>query len=106
MRIPKRYFVITLAILSACGHGTVTITAAIPSAYDGDVFITPCVSGQPVVAHIDNKGQGQTSTCIEKGSMVNVFFVRGTTQTQVDPGRVHIEIAGDGVPGGIKISRQ
>jgi hypothetical protein len=94
----KYCVVIALAALLACTRRPVTVNVELPLDYRGEVTVELCVSGKPGVAHIDQRGQGQTSICVGKGERVGVFCVQGKTRTEIAEEQVRVETTGDGFP--------
>jgi hypothetical protein len=90
--------VIALAALLACARRPVPVGVELPKGYLGEVTVELCVSGQPSVAHVDQRGQGKTSICVGKNERVGVFEVQGDTRTEIAQERVRIETTGDGFP--------
>jgi hypothetical protein len=101
----KYCVVIALTVLLACTRRPVSISVEVPPDYRGGVTVELCVSGKPGVAHIDQRGQGQTSVCVGKGEGVSVFYVQGDTRTEIAEERVRVETTGDGVPRLVTFSR-
>jgi hypothetical protein len=102
----RKYCVgIALAVLPACTRRPVSISVEIPPDYRGRVTVELCVSGKASVAHIDQRGQAQTSVCVGKGERVSVFYARGDTRTEIAEQRVRLETTGDGVPRLVTFSR-
>jgi hypothetical protein len=97
--------VIALAALLACSRRPVSITVEFPPDYVGEVTVELCVSGKPSMAHVDQRGQGQTSICVGKNERIRVFYVQSNTPTEIAQKRVRVQTTGDGYPRLVTFSR-
>ena len=101
----KYCVIMALAALLACTRRPVSISVEVPPDYRGGVTVELCVSGKPGVAHIDQRGQGQTNVCVGRDERISVFYVQGDTRSEVAEERVRVETTGDGVARLVTFSR-
>ena len=96
MKIRIGHLVCILGTLFCSRNPVAQINVDIPPDYRGEVAVALCVSGKPGVALLGQNGQGDTSTCPNKGTQVSVFDVHGGAHTEIAAERIRFDTTGDG----------
>jgi hypothetical protein len=73
------------------------ITVRVPDGFSGVLHLTPCAKGvQGPVVEVSEQGNGETAACPSRD--VEVVVVKNSGTVYVEPQRISVSRAGDGIP--------
>jgi hypothetical protein len=97
----KWAFAVVLAIsasLFSCGarNTPARITVRAPDGFSGVLHLTPCAAGAQGLVEVNQQGNGETSAC--PSGDVEVLVVKNSGTVYIEPQRISVSRAGDGIP--------